>query len=453
MKCKSRPFELFRDATCLSIGTIFILFFSCHALYAAQPETLEDLFALAETPEQAKKHNPPGYLETIKSLSLSPEELNILLTLPYPIKKIAANITREEANALINLNKNPGKVKFACMAPTGTTWAKYIREVPKLVTKRIGNVMRVEAYIGLSLGNDPDYVRKMAAGSLEAAALTTWGLKTISKEIGVYELPFLFDTYGEADYVIGKTWNRFMGGFEKKGFTLVSTPFEVGFLQIYSTRKIVRLPKDLSGSKYGSWMGDVEIATLRQLNINPVVFTALELPGSLASGIIETQSAPTMYMVGAQILNFIQKRGGCSVVNIFYPPAGLVYHRENVVKAMLANVSAKDRTFLTKYADGVTLLFDELLSEISPMLAKELRQANRRLIDNFETNGLNVYTPTTEERQVWKEAVRPVWHNLAGKIYTQESLDVILKHKSDYRAAHPDKFKRYELIAERVENN
>ena len=443
MKFKIDFRSMFCFAKHIFFWSFFFFVFSTISVYATTPKTLEDLFSLAETPEQAKENNPPGYAEAIQKLNLSPEDRDILLTLPYQIKMIGLNINQAEAEALVKLIKNPGKIKFACMAPMGTPWAKYIREVPKLMRKRVGNVAKVEAYIGLSLGNDPDYVVKMASGSLEAAALTTWGLRYISKEIGVFELPFIFETYGEADYVTSKTWNQFTHEFEKKGFTLLPTPLEVGFLQIYSTKDIIALPEDLKGSKYGSWMGEVEIATLKALNINPVVFTVLELPSSLACGVIESQSAPTMYMVGAQILSFIEKGGGCSGINIFYPPAGLVIHKKNITKAVLANMGASDRELLSKYVDKVIELFNGLLAEISPMLAQDLREGNKMLISNLKKKGMNVYIPTQEERKIWKDATKPVWNELAGKVYSQETLELVLKHKSDYRATHPQEFENY----------
>lgn len=193
------------------------------------------LLKLVESPEEAKNLNPFGFVETLDNLTLSPGDRELAMRLPYMLKELGVGMPQEEADVLVKLNTNPGTIKFACMAPMGTPWATYIREVPKAFRMRMGDIINIEAYIGLSLGNDPDYVRKMASGALGAAGITTWGMKYVSKEIGVYELPFLFDTYGEADYVVAKSWHYFVDKFREKGFRLVPTPMEVGFLQIYST--------------------------------------------------------------------------------------------------------------------------------------------------------------------------------------------------------------------------
>lgn len=385
----------------------------------------------------------PGFENTLKNLDLSADDKQTLMELPVWAKNLAIGMEQKEANALVKYAKKPGKIKFANMAPLGTTWAKYIREIPKTFKKRTKGLMTIDAYIGLSLGNDPDYVIKMASGSLESAGLTSWGMKYINKEMGVYELPFIFDNYGEADYVMAKTWPYFVEKFAKKGFTLVPVNLEVGFLQFFSTNLVAKKPTDLKGTKYGSWMGEVEISVFRQLGVNPVVVTVMELPSSLATGIIQTGAAPTMYMIGAQLMSFIEKGGGCSGMNMFYPPGGLVYIKKNVHNAVLSNVSKKERKYLTKYVDAAMNIFDEILTEAAPKLATELRAGNKKLLKNLQEKGMQLYIPTREEREEWKTATRPVWDKLAGKVYSQDLLNLVLKHKEDYRAAHPEEFETY----------
>ncbi|MBU0994422.1 MAG: TRAP transporter substrate-binding protein DctP [Proteobacteria bacterium] len=385
----------------------------------------------------------PEFIATLDALTLSPEDRDFLMNTESWIKELATGMDQKEADAVIKLLKNPGRMKFATMAPMGTVWAKFIREVPKDFEKKSGGIIGVDSYIGLSLGNDPDYVRKMASGALESAGLTSWGMKYISKEMGVYELPFIFETYGEADYVMEKTWPYFVEKFREKGFYLIPAKMEVGFLQIFSTSIIAKKPEDLTGTKYGSWMGPVEITTMQKLGVNPVVITVAEVPSSLATNIIQTGSAMTMYMIGAQLMNFVKQGGGCSGINMFYPPGGLVLIRKSIENAALMNVPKGDRKYLSKYVDKGLEIYENILVDMAPNLARELREGNKILIDNLQKKGMQLYIPTKEERDVWKKATRPLWDEMAGKQYSREILDLVLKHKADYRAAHPDEFENY----------
>ena len=385
----------------------------------------------------------PAFVQTLDKLTLTPDQRKRLMATPVWMQNQAVGMDQKEADALVSFLQKPGRIKFATMAPLGTVWAKYIREIPKIFEKRSGGVIGVDAYIGLSLGNDPDYVRKMASGALETAGLTSWGMKYISKEMGVYELPFLFESYGEADYVMAKTWPYFVDKFKEKGFSLITINMEVGFLQIFSTTIMAKNPGDLAGTKYGSWMGPVEIATMKKLGVNPVVITVAEVPSSLATNIIQTGSAMTMYMIGAQLMNFVQQGGGCSGINMFYPPGGLVYIRKNLENAALINLPKGDRKYLSKYVDSLTELLNEIMIDAAPKLAKELRAGNKMLLKNLQNKGMQLYIPTMEERKVWKEATRPLWDELAGKQYSREILDMILKCKKEYRDAHPEEFETY----------
>ncbi len=391
----------------------------------------------------AEENLEADFSRTLDALRLTPEDRRLLAETPEWIQRLAVNMGHGEASALIKTLKRPGKMKFATMAPLGTVWAKYIREIPSIFQKKSGAIITIDAYTGLSLGNDPDYVRKMTSGALEAAGMTSWGLKYIDGELGVYELPFLFDTYGEADYVLTKSWPYFVEKFREKGFVLAPVHLEMGFLQLFSTQKLLRKPEDLAGTRYGSWMGAVEMSTMKRLGVNPIVITVSEVPSSLATNVMQTGSAMTMYMIGAQLMSFVNKGGGCSGVNMFYLPGGLVYTRQGIEAVAMKNLSKTDRPYLHKYINAAMAIFDAILIDQAPKLARELREANIRLIENMVEKGMQLHLPSKEEREVWKRATRPLWDELAGKHYSREILDLILKQKAIYRDAHPEEFETY----------
>ena len=330
----------------------------------------------------------------LETLQVTQEDRRLLEASPEWIKRLAVHMGQEEASALIKTMQRPGKMKFATMAPMGTVWAKYIREIPAIFKKESGSIITIEAYTGLSLGNDPDYVRKMSSGALEAAGMTSWGLKCIDGELGVYELPFLFDTYGEADYVLKESWPYFVEKFNKKGFVLAPVHLEMGFLQLFSTQKIMRKPEDLAGTRYGSWMGAIEISTMNRLGVNPNIITVAEVPSSLATNVMQTGSAMTMYMIGAQLMSFINKGGGCTGINMFYLPGGLVYSQPGIESVAMKNLSKADRPYIQKYISAAMSIFDAILTDQAPKLARELREANIRLIENMMDKGMKLHVPT-----------------------------------------------------------
>jgi hypothetical protein len=80
--------------------------------------------------------------------------------------------------------------------------------------------VKAHQQIGGQQGDERDFVRKIKLGQLDGAAVTAIGLSMIDESIRVLELPMMFATTDEVDYVADKMWPYFQKKFEKKGFKL-----------------------------------------------------------------------------------------------------------------------------------------------------------------------------------------------------------------------------------------
>ena len=77
--------------------------------------------------------------------------------------------------------------------------------------------MKVNLYAGGTAGDDPDVVRKMNLGSLQAAVLTSVGLAELDKTIYAFSIPLAFEDYDEVYYVINKMRPRFEANLLEEG--------------------------------------------------------------------------------------------------------------------------------------------------------------------------------------------------------------------------------------------
>ena len=66
-----------------------------------------------------------------------------------------------------------------------------------------------------------DVIRKMRIGQLHGAGFTGVGLGAILPEVRVLDLPFLFDTDEEIQYVYEKMNAYFISRYEDKGYVLL----------------------------------------------------------------------------------------------------------------------------------------------------------------------------------------------------------------------------------------
>ena len=85
------------------------------------------------------------------------------------------------------------KIKFATLAPEGTSWMKAMRSFSKAVGKESNNEVSFKFYPGGVSGDEKDVIRKMRIGQIHAAGFTGVGLGEILPEVRVLDLPFLFE--------------------------------------------------------------------------------------------------------------------------------------------------------------------------------------------------------------------------------------------------------------------
>src|SRR6185369_5846559 len=93
-------------------------------------------------------------------------------------------------------------IKFATLAPDGSTWAKVMSDLDKELQSKTGGQVRFKFYWGGVQGDEKDVVRKMRLGQLQSAGITGMGLGEVAPELRVLDVPFLFRSPSEVDYVL-----------------------------------------------------------------------------------------------------------------------------------------------------------------------------------------------------------------------------------------------------------
>ncbi len=91
-------------------------------------------------------------------------------------------------------------VKFASVAPKGTTWDTSIRDIDEKWRAASGGTVRMQVFAG-TLGDESDIMRRMRIGQIDAALVTTAALGTIDPDLNGMNIPMAFATDEELDYV------------------------------------------------------------------------------------------------------------------------------------------------------------------------------------------------------------------------------------------------------------
>src|SRR5213078_2878118 len=96
-------------------------------------------------------------------------------------------------------------------------------------------------------GDDPDVVRKMRLGTLNAGVLTSVGVAEIDKSVYALGVPMMYESYDELYYVLEKMRPRLESSLEGKGFVVLNWA-DGGWVHFFAQKRLATPPASTSGS-------------------------------------------------------------------------------------------------------------------------------------------------------------------------------------------------------------
>jgi TRAP-type C4-dicarboxylate transport system substrate-binding protein len=311
---------------------------------------------------------------------------------------------------------DPVELRIATLAPSGSPWMDVLNKAAAEVKEKTAGRVTFKYYEGGQQGDERDFVRKIKLGQLDGAAVTSIGLGMIDESIRVLELPMLFDTVDELDYVADKMWPYFEQKFAKKGFKLTQRG-DVGWVYFLSKNKVESLA-DLKGQQLWMWGDDQLVgAMFKKLGLNGVPLGVPEVDAALTSGAINACYGSPLAAVALQ---WYSKVKYMTSMPMSFAIAATVFAMDPLKK-----ISAEDAQAI-----------DEIGKASSKKLRKVIRKANEDAKGTMTRKGVTVVqTPVAMVDQFTKMALDS-WKELAGKLYSQEELDMVLKYRDEYRAKH-----------------
>ena len=308
------------------------------------------------------------------------------------------------------------EMRIATLAPSGSPWMEVLDKAAAEIKDKTSGRVALKYFEGGQQGDERDFIRKIKLGQLDGAAVTAVGLAMIDESIRVLELPMMFQSVEELDYVADKLWPYFQKQFEKKGFILQDRG-EVGWVYFMSKDKVEKLA-DLRGLKLWLWGDDQLVgAVYKKLGLNGVPLGVPEVDSSLTSGKINgCYSSP----LAAVALQWYTKIKFMTSMPMSFAIGATVVSIDAMKK-----LSAEDA---------------KSVEDIGKSSAKKLRKVIRRENENAKgtmtRKGITVVqTPVAMVDEFTKQATE-VWTELAGKIYSKEELKMVLDARDEYRAKH-----------------
>ena len=267
--------------------------------------------------------------------------------------------------------------KVASIAPDGSVWAKRFQDFADEVEKKSNGEVGFKVYLGGVMGDDTAMYRKMQIGQLHGGGFTMTGIGPVVDDFRVMGIPFLFNSYDEADYVRKGLTPLFQKEFADKGLELVAMT-EVGFVYSMSTRPLLTLD-DLARSK--SWVpaGDpISETFLKQLGITPTPLAIPDVLTSLQTGLIETVYNS---LYGSIVLQWYIKAKHISDI-----PFGYAY-----------GAFLLDKKRFSKLPPNYAQLINTVAEKHFSLLIQDTRKSNEEARQVLIQNGVQFHVPDEDE--------------------------------------------------------
>jgi C4-dicarboxylate-binding protein DctP len=304
--------------------------------------------------------------------------------------------------------QQPVVIKFSHVVAKNTPKGEAAEYFKKLAEERTKGRVKVEVYPNSILYKDGEEMEMLQLGAVQmlAPSLAKFGPLGV-KEFEVFDLPFLFDSYGDLHKVTeGPVGQALMKKLELKGITGLAF-WDNGF-KVMSANKPLRAPADFRGLKMRIQSSKVLDQQMRDLGAIPQVMAFSEVYQALQTGVVDGTENPPSNLY-TQKMHEVQKF--VTVSNHGYIGYAVIVNRK-----FWAGLPADVRGPLESAMKDATRYANEVAKKDNDDALEAVRKSGRS----------QVYTLTPDERRAWRKALMAV-HREQGARIGRETLEAVYK--------------------------
>ncbi len=311
-------------------------------------------------------------------------------------------------------------IKFATVAPDGSTWMKVMKEYDAAIRKESDGKLGFKFYAGGIAGDEKDVLRKIRIGQYQAAGFTGVGMGEIAPEERILDTPFLFRDTSEINYIYKKFTPQFKQAFEKGGFVFLGWA-EVGFVYVF-TQKPIYSVADMKDVKAWMWEGDpIAQVSFKVLHLSPIPLSITDVNQALQTGMINCVYSPPLAMIALQWFTSVKY----------------------MLDVPLANSSGA--ALISKsYFDRLPPNLQQILLKNGQIYLKRLTELSRidniKAIKTLQSKGIVLTHPKSKsELAYYYKTGQEAREMLVGRLYSQKLLTEVESALKEYRSEHHGK--------------
>ena len=306
-------------------------------------------------------------------------------------------------------------VKMGTLAPEGSPWHEVLQQMGERWRKSTAGQVRLVIYPGGVLGDEPDMVNKMRIGQIQAVALSGEGLARIEPGVAGLQVPMMFDSYAELDYVRDRIAPRLEQMIERRGYKVLNWG-DAGWVHFFTRTPASRL-QEVRRMKLFTWAGDNETLELWKANgFRAVPLAATDILTGLQTGLIEVVPTTPLYALLNQSFAIARY-----MIDVKWAPlvgATLISLRT------WNSLTEQQRSELAKAA-----------SDSSEGLRDGIRKMGGDAVATMQKRRLEVVHVDAAGIADWRREAESVYPKLRGATIPADLFDDVLKYRNEYRSA------------------
>ncbi|WP_434605669.1 C4-dicarboxylate TRAP substrate-binding protein DctP [Pseudomonas sp. R1-7] len=292
---------------------------------------------------------------------------------------------------------DPVVIKFSHVVAEQTPKGQGALLFKKLVEERLPGKVKVEVYPNSSLFGDGKEMEALLLGDVQMIAPSLAKFEQYTKTVQLFDLPFLFDDISAVDrFQLSPEGQKLLKSMESKNITGLAY-WHNGMKQL-SANKALREPKDARGLKFRVQASAVLEEQFKAVNANPRKMSFAEVYQGLQTGVVNGAENPYSNIY-SQKMHEVQKY--------------ITESNHGLLDYMLIT----NTKFWNGLQPDVRSELDKILVEVTAHVNKEAAQLNQndkqRIVDAKTTE---IITLTPEERNEWRDKMKPVWKKFEGDI-------------------------------------
>jgi TRAP-type C4-dicarboxylate transport system substrate-binding protein len=303
-------------------------------------------------------------------------------------------------------------LKLATLVPEGTVWHGILSEMGSEWSKVSGGQVQLTIYPGGVAGDEPDAVRKMRIGQLQAATLTVAGLGQIDPAFRVFQVPLFFASYEELYAVLDQLRPTFEQRLKDKGFVLVHWG-HAGWVHLFSKQPVQSI-QDLKAQELFVWAGDDQMVQWWKKNgYKPVALAATDILTALETGMIKALPTTPLAALSLQWYRSVPNMMGTGIAPLVGATVVTTKAWEKIPEAERAKLAAAAK-------------------KAEQRLGKEVPAQDAQAVEEMKKRGLTVTTVRDEAE--WKKAAEALGSTTRGDVVDTAIFDAAVAARDAYRA-------------------